>query len=768
MEQAYVQEQLTNALKYHEWIIGAVNYDEDLHFSSYYLRASMQPETQGLYPGYTHLISFYQGFNECYYLLKEECIHNAKEIISHAENNIGWLSTILDNIRINCKSLWSLFNDSEDIDQFHRLSNDELLNIYKRHNDTHKTLYKWARLPEALDRGVSYFSNYLHKLTREATCNEKSWHTTFNKLTQPVTPSILSESLDELTEIALIILKDNLLKDYFLSSPRKARMVLPVDLFTKIRKYYNKWKYLNYHGYGSRDLGDIATIMERISRTISSTINGHEMKIIRAELEERRSERDKLLDQIGFEMKHRQFFEIYSEIGATKLLRRYAQLRNFFYLDLLIAEISQRLQATEWQIRNMLPEEIINAFKSANISDEIKKRSLGCAYCIINDQTTFITGPKAKEIFKRMESATNKQSDKKILKGVVACQGKVTGTCKVIIRADEDAEKHFREGDVLVSQSTDPDLLNLLKIAGAVVTEQGGVTSHASLICRELGIPAIVGIPGLLDNVANGDTLEVDAHNGIVRIIDATDEIPSVVISFSNAYNEVIGGKARGLLTLLDIGCSVPEFILLNTEKVRDLLGCDNLSAIDHLKEWIIKRLKIQYTDKLAVRSSSIEEDTEETSSAGRYESFLEVSLDMLQNVLRDFLKINNARSTGTYNGSIIIERMLNADFSGVCLTKDYRLGKENVFVIETMPGSNHLITQGKIRPVRFYIDCVTRDISIEQSLDFEISIESIDIWAIVNTCSIIEEKFGCPVDIEWALTNTKLYILQARPLVTK
>ena len=57
-------------LQEQDWVKGAVNYDEDLHFSTFYLRASCAPHTGRLYPGYTCVVALYEGFNEHYFLLK--------------------------------------------------------------------------------------------------------------------------------------------------------------------------------------------------------------------------------------------------------------------------------------------------------------------------------------------------------------------------------------------------------------------------------------------------------------------------------------------------------------------------------------------------------------------------------------------------------------------------------------------------------------------------------------------------------------------------
>src|SRR5947209_10632620 len=82
-----------------EWVKGAVNYDEDLHFSTYYLRASSSAVTEPLYPGYSWVVASYEGFAETYYLLKEECRASAAAIVGRALRQPLWLPGILDEIR---------------------------------------------------------------------------------------------------------------------------------------------------------------------------------------------------------------------------------------------------------------------------------------------------------------------------------------------------------------------------------------------------------------------------------------------------------------------------------------------------------------------------------------------------------------------------------------------------------------------------------------------------------------------------------------------
>jgi pyruvate,water dikinase len=72
-------------------------------------------------------------------------------------------------------------------------------------------------------------------------------------------------------------------------------------------------------------------------------------------------------------------------------------------------------------------------------------------------------------------------------------------------------------GDVLVVPSTDPAWTPLFLKAGALVMETGGYLSHGAIVAREFGIPAVVNLPGILNHLQNGEQVEVDGNQGMVR-----------------------------------------------------------------------------------------------------------------------------------------------------------------------------------------------------------------------------------------------------------
>jgi phosphohistidine swiveling domain-containing protein len=102
-----------------------------------------------------------------------------------------------------------------------------------------------------------------------------------------------------------------------------------------------------------------------------------------------------------------------------------------------------------------------------------------------------------------------------------ASLGVYEGRARVITKATEPIEP----GDILVARTTDPAWTPLFLTAGAIVVEEGGPLSHAAIIARELGLPAVLNVPGLIGRLNQGEpvTLRVDGGRGTVEIIDPAE-----------------------------------------------------------------------------------------------------------------------------------------------------------------------------------------------------------------------------------------------------
>ncbi len=100
------------------------------------------------------------------------------------------------------------------------------------------------------------------------------------------------------------------------------------------------------------------------------------------------------------------------------------------------------------------------------------------------------------------------------LRGLGASGGRARGPVRILRAPDAGG---LREGDVLVVEYADPGWTPLFPRSAALVMEVGGAMSHAAVVARELGIPAVFGVRGATSLLADGETVEVDGDRGVVR-----------------------------------------------------------------------------------------------------------------------------------------------------------------------------------------------------------------------------------------------------------
>ena len=101
-----------------------------------------------------------------------------------------------------------------------------------------------------------------------------------------------------------------------------------------------------------------------------------------------------------------------------------------------------------------------------------------------------------------------------LLTGAPASPGMATGYVRILTSAKEISK--VKKGDILVSEMTSPDFVPAMRKASAIVTDQGGQTSHAAIVSRELGVPCVVGTKEATDKLKNGLLVTVDGTKGLV------------------------------------------------------------------------------------------------------------------------------------------------------------------------------------------------------------------------------------------------------------
>jgi pyruvate,water dikinase len=115
------------------------------------------------------------------------------------------------------------------------------------------------------------------------------------------------------------------------------------------------------------------------------------------------------------------------------------------------------------------------------------------------------------------DDAVATTTDNASLTGTPCSGGVVRGTVCKVSHASELASLN---GGLLATYATDPGYVVLFPTASGILTERGSLLSHAAIVSREMGIPCIVGIEGLMSRIEDGDDLLMDGSTGVIRILN--------------------------------------------------------------------------------------------------------------------------------------------------------------------------------------------------------------------------------------------------------
>ncbi|MDD4902064.1 MAG: PEP-utilizing enzyme [Patescibacteria group bacterium] len=219
--------------------------------------------------------------------------------------------------------------------------------------------------------------------------------------------------------------------------------------------------------------------------------------------------------------KERKLFGLISWLGYYKWVREYEFLKAMYNLKFIDEELGRRAGLTAIQSKYILAEEFEKYLETnpKELKKIVEERMKDFLITVSSGQGTEMkVGKEAVKGFDKIKFISSKINvNSREIKGMPAQAGKAKGIVK-IINTIEDLGK-MKKGNILVSQATSPDLISAMKKAAAIVTNEGGVTCHAAIVSRELGIPCLVGTKIATQVLREGDLVEVDADKGLIKIL---------------------------------------------------------------------------------------------------------------------------------------------------------------------------------------------------------------------------------------------------------
>ena len=341
----------------------------------------------------------------------------------------------------------------------------------------------------------------------QAELREKLSKLSDEEFTILITPAERSFSADEELEILELVLK--VAKGEDISSS-----VITKGIEELIKKYF--WIPFGYDGPDLYDAKHYQTeILEK-------------SKLPQEELEKKITE----LKEYGANIKQKQqavigkYFLADKEVAWTHQVHVLAimtdQRKEYaFQLNIALYEIfkalAKKLDLDADDLKQVYSNEVKDNLDNPSVIAEIAdRRKNPTLFHFFNGEFEEITGKELEK--QKKEIFAVEASD--VIKGMVASKGSnpvTSGAVKICLSPQEMGK--VEEGDILVATMTTPEYVPAMRKAKAIVTDEGGVTCHAAIVSRELGIPCIIGTKNAIQVLKDGDHVEVNTEKGVVKII---------------------------------------------------------------------------------------------------------------------------------------------------------------------------------------------------------------------------------------------------------
>lgn len=514
----------------------------------------------------------------------------------------------------------------------------------------------------------------------------------------------------------------------------------------------------------------------------------------------------------------RRLAELGAGIGYLRDKNKALLGKSVSYRNRIIRAISEKTEVSAEDMNLYFLHEIMDLLlNNIRVSNyELSERQSGI---ILNARLEYLTGDEAR--LYRHKTFDEETFSIETIKGLCASPGELSG--KVRICHNPNDCNALSEGEILVAHGTDFDYIDAMMKASAIITEEGGMLSHAAVVSREMGKPCIVGMKGILSCLNNGDEVVLNAIKGTVKVISQSSNvgINSVTTESSKEwetyFNELsesgldlqkIGGKAYNLSNLINKGILVPEGIVANNSLFYRILMYNGKETVfsqliensEVLKPKAMEDLIFsldfpvglskqleKYTHAFgsnttfAVRSSGIDEDGISESFAGIHHTSLYCgTVDEIEKAIKrcwssfygSWSMVYRERRVSVskndlFIGGVIIQKMVDADLAGVLFTANPISGSFNEIVIESCKGVANKLVNGSVTPCTYILSKTDQEIISQKEVNTSGSISPRELKEFSLIVQKLEAMYPYPLDVEWAIKDQLLYIIQARPITT-
>ncbi len=475
------------------------------------------------YTGYTcknHVWEFKKGVQR-YYISQAEWDKNSKKYFKDVLDNPLILEKVLKKILQGAKDFFK-FNKKIIKINFSNCSWEKIIKTYEEFHKLHYYLWCVGMAPNLLELNNTLLSSYLIDIIYKSNNSFKiNSQEIFKILTTPQQWSFAQKQEYDFLSLVIKHYNNRNLKNKLKSqkSIKKVKEILKRDFQTcwkDINKYYQSYYWIPYNWTGPAwDIDYFVRLFKKKIKESNLKKKIKEIKQCQLSLNLRKEKYSGLLKVSKY---NRRLFRLMNDIIYCKIRRMDALYQSYCFMEPVLKRIAKEFNVSLEEVRIFYGDDMIRILKDKVFP--IKKAKEMLKYSVYKSNKngfTFYTGEQAKKIMKSILSSIKNIKNKKDLSGKCGCPGRARGRVKIVTIVKE--LKKMKQGDVLVSQMTNPSLVPAMKKASAIVCDMGGLTCHAAIISRELDIPCVIGTKIATRVLKDGDLVEVDATKGVVKKI---------------------------------------------------------------------------------------------------------------------------------------------------------------------------------------------------------------------------------------------------------
>jgi len=249
-----------------------------------------------------------------------------------------------------------------------------------------------------------------------------------------------------------------------------------------------------------------------------------ELKEILARGQKLKKKQKNLIKKYQISLEVQNFCSLLAKIGHIRLqMRIKGWMPLYESMKKIIHAIAKKYDYNYGLIRFCTVDELVSLSRGQIISKDLLEKRSECFLLVYEyPDVTILSGKIADDRFREFVPVENLSNIDNV-KGTIAMKGKIVGKVLLFQWGDDMNEKIKKitknEKFVLVTGQTRPQIMPLIVKCSAIVTDEGGITSHSAIVSRELGIPCVVGTRIATRVFKDGDRVEVDANTGIIRIL---------------------------------------------------------------------------------------------------------------------------------------------------------------------------------------------------------------------------------------------------------